>query len=102
MITVIFGTTEFETAVTILAPALMMPLHSASRPTMNPLTSCRKISGTPFWVHSGEKREEFGLVIFTQSAEKAPRFLMAFNQNLDPPNFLHYVKLFKEGSDDAR
>ena len=35
----IFGTTEFETAFTIFAPALMMPLHSASRPTMNPFTS---------------------------------------------------------------
>ena len=41
----IFGTTELETAFTILAPARMMPLHSASRPTMKPFTSCRKISG---------------------------------------------------------
>ena len=38
-ITVIFGTTEFETAFTIFAPALIIPLHSASRPTMNPFTS---------------------------------------------------------------
>ena len=30
---------EFETAFTIFAPALIMPLHSASRPTMKPLTS---------------------------------------------------------------
>ena len=46
--TEIFGTTELATAVTILAPERMMPDHSASRPTMNPLTSCRKISGMRF------------------------------------------------------
>ena len=37
--TLIFGTTEFDTAFTIFAPALIIPLHSASRPTMNPFTS---------------------------------------------------------------
>jgi hypothetical protein len=39
---VIFGTTEFDTAFTIFAPALMMPLHSASRPTMKPFTSWKE------------------------------------------------------------
>ena len=47
-ITVIFGTTLLATAFTIFAPALMMPVASASLPTMKPLTSCKKISGTRF------------------------------------------------------
>ena len=55
----ILGTTELETAFTIFAPALMMPLHSASRPTMKPLTSCRKTSGTRFWLQSMMKRAAF-------------------------------------------
>ena len=44
----IFGTTLLATAFTIFAPARMMPLASASLPTMKPLTSCKKISGTRF------------------------------------------------------
>jgi hypothetical protein len=37
MTTVNFGTTEQETAVTILAPSLAIPLASTSAPTMKPL-----------------------------------------------------------------
>jgi len=59
MMTLILGTVELETAVTIFAPARMMPLHSASRPTIKPLTSCRKISGTRFWLQSMMKRAAF-------------------------------------------
>jgi hypothetical protein len=44
----ILGTTLLATAFTIFAPARMMPLHSASFPTMKPFTSCRKTSGMRF------------------------------------------------------
>ncbi|MGH9555528.1 MAG: acyl-CoA carboxylase subunit beta, partial [Terriglobales bacterium] len=39
--------------------------------------------------HAGNKRIEFGGVIYTESAEKAARFIMDCNQNLVPLVFLH-------------
>src|SRR5260370_2073561 len=43
---------------------------------------------------TGEKRIEFGGVIYTESAEKAARFIMDCNQNLVPLIFLHDVNGF--------
>ena len=48
---------------------------------------------------SGEKRVEFGRVIYTESAEKAARFIMDCNQNLIPLVFLHDVNGFMVGRD---
>jgi 3-methylcrotonyl-CoA carboxylase beta subunit len=49
--------------------------------------------------HSGEKRVEFGRVIYTESAEKAARFIMDCNQNLVPLVFVHDVNGFMVGRD---
>ncbi|HSM87940.1 MAG TPA: carboxyl transferase domain-containing protein [Candidatus Limnocylindrales bacterium] len=49
--------------------------------------------------HSGEKRVEFGRVVYTESAEKAARFIMDCNQNLVPLVFLHDVNGFMVGRD---
>ncbi|HEY6970611.1 MAG TPA: acyl-CoA carboxylase subunit beta [Candidatus Angelobacter sp.] len=49
--------------------------------------------------HVGEKRMEFGRVIYTESAEKAARFIMDCNQNLVPLIFLHDVNGFMVGRD---
>ncbi|MGC2544906.1 MAG: acyl-CoA carboxylase subunit beta [Silvibacterium sp.] len=49
--------------------------------------------------HSGEKRVEFGGVIYSESAEKAARFIMDCNQNLVPLIFLHDVNGFMVGRD---
>jgi len=49
--------------------------------------------------HSGQKRVEFGGVIYTESAEKAARFIMDCNQNLVPLVFLHDVNGFMVGRD---
>jgi 3-methylcrotonyl-CoA carboxylase beta subunit len=49
--------------------------------------------------HEGEKRVEFGGVIYTESAEKAARFIMDCNQNLVPLVFLHDVNGFMVGRD---
>src|ERR1043165_3238935 len=49
--------------------------------------------------HEGKKRMEFGGVIYTESAEKAARFIMDCNQNLIPLVFLHDVNGFMVGSD---
>ena len=49
--------------------------------------------------HEGEKRVEFGGVIYTDSAEKAARFIMDCNQNLIPLIFLHDVNGFMVGRD---
>jgi 3-methylcrotonyl-CoA carboxylase beta subunit len=46
---------------------------------------------------SGDKRVEFGRVIYTESAEKAARFIMDCNQNLVPLVFLHDVNGFMVG-----
>ncbi len=48
---------------------------------------------------SGDKRIEFGRVIYTESAEKAARFIMDCNQNLVPLVFLHDVNGFMVGRD---
>jgi 3-methylcrotonyl-CoA carboxylase beta subunit len=49
--------------------------------------------------HEGRKRMEFGGVIYTESAEKAARFIMDCNQNLVPLIFLHDVNGFMVGRD---
>src|SRR6185312_12662439 len=49
--------------------------------------------------HEGHKRVEFGGVIYTESAEKAARFIMDCNQNLIPLVFLHDVNGFMVGRD---
>jgi len=49
--------------------------------------------------HQGHKRVEFGGVIYTESAEKAARFIMDCNQNLMPIVFLHDVNGFMVGRD---
>src|SRR5438270_996226 len=49
--------------------------------------------------HQGNKRMEFGRVIYTESAEKAARFIMDCNQNLMPLIFLHDVNGFMVGRD---
>ncbi len=48
---------------------------------------------------SGNRRMEFGGVIYTESAEKAARFIMDCNQNLVPLIFLHDVNGFMVGRD---
>jgi 3-methylcrotonyl-CoA carboxylase beta subunit len=48
---------------------------------------------------SGQKRVEFGGVIYTESAEKAARFIMDCNQNLVPLVFMHDVNGFMVGRD---
>jgi acetyl-CoA carboxylase carboxyltransferase component len=49
--------------------------------------------------HEGRKRVEFGGVIYTESAEKAARFVMDCNQNLVPLIFLQDVNGFMVGRD---
>jgi len=49
--------------------------------------------------HNGDKRIEFGGVIYTESAEKAARFIMDCNQGLIPLVFLHDVNGFMVGRD---
>jgi acetyl-CoA carboxylase carboxyltransferase component len=49
--------------------------------------------------HSDQKRVEFGGVIYTESAEKAARFVMDCNQNRIPIVFLHDVNGFMVGKD---
>ena len=53
----------------------------------------------PHTSHTGEKRTEFGGVIYAESAEKAARFIMDCNQNLIPLIFLHDVNGFMVGRD---
>lgn len=48
---------------------------------------------------AGTKRTEFGGVIYTESAQKAARFIMDCNQNLVPLVFLHDVNGFMVGKD---
>lgn len=48
---------------------------------------------------SGEKRMEFGGVIYAESADKTARFIMDCNQNLVPLIFLHDVNGFMVGRD---
>jgi acetyl-CoA carboxylase carboxyltransferase component len=49
--------------------------------------------------HEGHKRIEIGGVIYTESAEKAARFIMDCNQNLIPLIFFHDVNGFMVGRD---
>ncbi|HTX42197.1 MAG TPA: acyl-CoA carboxylase subunit beta [Acidobacteriaceae bacterium] len=49
--------------------------------------------------HEGEKRMEFGGVIYAESADKAARFILDCNQNLIPLIFLHDVNGFMVGRD---
>ena len=48
---------------------------------------------------AGDKRTEFGGVIYTESAQKAARFIMDCNQSLVPLIFLHDVNGFMVGKD---
>ncbi len=49
--------------------------------------------------HHGNLRIEFGGVIYSESAEKAARFIMDCNQNVIPLVFLHDVNGFMVGRD---
>ncbi len=48
---------------------------------------------------TGERRIEFGGVIYTESADKAARFILACNQNLVPLIFMHDVNGFMVGKE---
>jgi 3-methylcrotonyl-CoA carboxylase beta subunit len=48
---------------------------------------------------SGERRMEFGGVIYTESADKAARFILDCNQSLVPLIFLHDVNGFMVGKE---
>jgi 3-methylcrotonyl-CoA carboxylase beta subunit len=48
---------------------------------------------------TGEKRIEFGGVIYTEAADKAARFILDCNQNLIPLVFLHDVNGFMVGKE---
>jgi len=48
---------------------------------------------------TGERRMEFGGVIYTESAEKAARFILDCNQHLVPLVFLHDVNGFMVGKE---
>ena len=48
---------------------------------------------------TGEKRIEFGGVIYTESADKAARFILDCNQNLVPLIFFHDVNGFMVGKE---
>jgi 3-methylcrotonyl-CoA carboxylase beta subunit len=48
---------------------------------------------------TGERRMEFGGVIYTESADKAARFILDCNQNLIPLVFLHDVNGFMVGKE---
>ena len=48
---------------------------------------------------NGSRRTEFGGVIYTESAQKAARFIMDCNQSLVPLIFLHDVNGFMVGKD---
>jgi acetyl-CoA carboxylase carboxyltransferase component len=49
--------------------------------------------------HEGRKRMEFGGVVYSESADKAARFIMDCNQNLVPLVFFHDVNGFMVGRD---
>jgi 3-methylcrotonyl-CoA carboxylase beta subunit len=48
---------------------------------------------------TGERRMEFGGVIYTESADKAARFILDCNQNLVPLIFIHDVNGFMVGKE---
>ena len=53
----------------------------------------------PHTSQTGEKRVEFGGVIYAESADKAARFILDCNQNLIPLIFIHDVNGFMVGRD---
>jgi acetyl-CoA carboxylase carboxyltransferase component len=57
----------------------------------------QKAHATQIDHHDGQKRVEFGGVIYPESAEKAARFIMDCNRNLVPLVFLHDVNGFMVG-----
>jgi acetyl-CoA carboxylase carboxyltransferase component len=59
----------------------------------------QKLHATQIDHHNGERRTEFGGVIYTESAEKAARFIMDCNQGRIPLVFLHDVNGFMVGRD---
>ena len=59
----------------------------------------QKLHATQIDHHSGDKHTEFGGVIYTESAEKAARFIMDCNQGRIPLVFLHDVNGFMVGRD---
>src|SRR6202171_4655927 len=63
------------------------------------IVSNNKKTRTTIDAATGERRIEFGGVIYTESAEKAARFIMDCNQNLVPLIFLHDVNGFMVGKE---
>ena len=59
----------------------------------------QKKQSSPSAPGTGEKRIEFGGVIYTESADKAARFILDCNQNLIPLIFLHDVNGFMVGKE---
>ena len=59
----------------------------------------RRRASTSSTPGTGEKRIEFGGVIYTESADKAARFILDCNQNLVPLIFLHDVNGFMVGKE---
>ena len=59
----------------------------------------QKLHATQIDHHSGDKHIEFGGVIYTESAEKAARFIMDCNQGRIPLVFFHDVNGFMVGRD---
>jgi acetyl-CoA carboxylase carboxyltransferase component len=59
----------------------------------------QKLHATQIDHHSGNRLIEFGGVIYTESAEKAARFIMDCNQGRIPLVFLHDVNGFMVGRD---
>ena len=59
----------------------------------------QKLHATQIDHHSGDRHTEFGGVIYTESAEKAARFIMDCNQGRIPLVFLHDVNGFMVGRD---
>ena len=67
---------ELLTAFTSFAPLRMMPLCSASRPTMNPVTSWKKMIGTPVWLQSMMKRAALSALSAIDDAAHLDAFLL--------------------------
>ncbi len=71
MLSVRWGTFEFETALIILAPSLMMPRCSYSLPTMYPVVFCRNSRGTSVWLQSWMNC----VALLDSSLNRTPRWL---------------------------
>ena len=85
-----------NTSPTMAGPCSADTRASAASPSASSPT---RSSTQPQTSHTGEKRIEFGGVIYAESAEKAARFIMDCNQNLIPLIFLHDVNGFMVGRD---